>query len=193
MKERQKINTDRIKILASRLLQFIICNVAVIVFGAVAIMIMALLGYEKMVEHQDMTNLTFGICMAIGFIIPFYLWYFGANSEYKRFYLKNSEAGHSKDKIMQMHINTFGKYEFYTLLIVTVILAIMPIELINKYLSFLFSSAMLFVDNIPNLLDNTSFIIRLIGWLIWDVYIVGMYLVCLKISHITWEKTKLRK
>ena len=31
------------------------------------------------------------------------------------------------------------------------------------------------------------------GWLLWDLYIAGLYFVCLRISYLTWEKNKLRK
>ena len=186
---------SRIKELSLRLLQFIISNLAVVLVGAVAMLLVGMFAFDNAAEHQFYTNLFFNLGMLLGFIIPFYYCYFVHHSDYKRFYLKKREEGFAAKEIVGMHAKEFAKYELLLLVIISLALSPVPTAWLGKTgISFLFASAGFLVDFLPlNMLHNTSYLLRLMGWLLWDVYMAGVYFICLRIAYRTWENNRLRK
>ena len=186
-----KIN---IKTLLSRLLQFVICNLSVLLIVFVTTLLGGMFLFDKMLENSFWYNFFSCLGMAIGFIIPFCAFYFFNNSTYKRYYLKHREEGCPENTIIRMHVASFAKHEFLLLLVISLFLSLFPTTFLSKGLIIPFASATLFVEFIPcDLLHNSSFIFRLLGWLVWDVYVAVLYFICLKICYRIWEKKKLRK
>ena len=184
-----------IKRLLSRLLQFVICNLSVLLIGFIATLIVGTFAFTEAADNRFWTDLVFDASMTLGIIIPFCPLYFLNHGEYKRFYFKKREEGHSENAIIKMHAAQFAKYEFLMLLILSLVLSLFPTAVLGKIgVGLILTSASFFVDFLPiYMLQNTSFIVRLLGWLLWDAYIAGLYIICLKISYRIWEKNKLRK
>lgn len=186
---------ETVKNLLSRLLQFVICNLSVLLIGLIATLIVGMFAFTEAADNRFWSDLVFDASMTLGIVIPFCPLYFLNHGEYKRFYLKNREEGHSEKAIMKMHAARFAKYEFLGLLILSLALSPVPTAILGKIgVGFALASASFFVDFLPIYIwQNTSFIVRLLGWLLWDAYIAGLYVVCLKTSYRIWEKNKLRK
>ena len=183
------------KRLLSRLLQFVICNLSVLLIGFIATLIVGTFAFTEAADNRFWTDLVFDASMTLGIIIPFCPLYFLNHGEYKRFYFKKREEGHSENAIIKMHAAQFAKYEFLMLLLLSLVLSLFPTAVLGKIgIGIVLTSASFFVDFLPiYMLQNTSFIVRLLGWLLWDAYIAGLYIICLKISYRIWEKNKLRK
>ncbi len=184
-----------IKTVFSRLVIFIACNLLTGLIGGFAMVIAGSLAYQELLESRILTNLIFGITISVGFIIPFYIFYFLKNVKYKRLYLNNSAEGYNIKSIMRMHINSFTKYELPIIFIISVVLSLIPTVVLAKSgISFLFASAGVFVDFIPTyLFENTSYIFRLLGYILWDIYIVIIYFACLRMAYRRWEKKRFKK
>ena len=183
----KKESKERIKELLSRLLQFVISNLMVMLVGFVAMLIVGMFAFDDAVEQRFHMDLFFYLGMLLGLALPFYHCYFRNHSEYKRFYLKKREEGYSAKVIMGMHMKGFAKYEFLVLLLISLALSPVPAATLGKTgISFLFASAGFLVDFLPvEILHNSSYLLRLMGWLLWDLYIAGLYFVCLRISYLT--------
>lgn len=191
----KKKSKERIKELLSRLLQFVISNLAVMLVGFAAMLIVGMFAFDDAAEHRFYTDLVFHLSMLLGLGIPFYHCYFRNHSAYKRFYLKKREEGHGDKAIMGMHMTEFARYELLVLLPISLALSFVPTAVLGETgMSFLFVSAGFLVEFLPvNILHNSSYLLRLMGWLLWDLYIVGLYFICLRISYRTWEKNRLRR
>lgn len=174
---------------------FIACNLLTALIGAFTMLIVGSLAYQELLATRNLTNLIFFAVMTIGFIIPFYIFYFLKNVNYKRLYLNSSAEGHNIKSIMRMHINSFAKYELPIIFVISILMSLFPNVILSKCgISFLFSSAGFFVDFIPTyLFENTSFIFRLLGYILWDIYIVIIYFACLRMSYRRWEKKRFKK
>ena len=185
----------RIKNLSLRLLQFVISNLAVLLVGFVSMLVVGMFAYHDAVEHQFYTNLAFNLGMLLGFTIPFYYCYFVPHSEYKRFYLKKREEGHAANEIMRLHGKEFARYELILLLVISLALSPVPTAWLGKTgISFLFASAGFLVEFLPwEILHNASYPLRLVGWLLWDAYVAGSYILCLRLAYHRWENNRLRK
>lgn len=183
-----------VKNILSRLLQFIICNLAAFLVGFLAMLIVALIAFDEARTNRFWTDLVFDIGMTLGFAIPFYLWYFTKNKAYQRLYLNNHEEGHDVKAIMRMHVRAFAKYDLPVIFVISLILSLFRGETLGRSgISFLFISASFFVDFIPvYLFESTAFVFRLIGFVMWDLYIAVLYVACLRLSYRKWERERLR-
>lgn len=186
---------ERTKEFLSRLLQFVISNLAVMLVGVVAMLFVGMFAFDDAMEHRFYTDLVFYLAMLLGLCIPFYHCYFRNHSDYKRFYLKKREEGHGDKTIMRMHMTEFARYELLVLLLISLALSFVPTAVLGKTgVSFLFASAGFLVEFLPvRILHNSSYLLRLMGWLLWDLYITSLYFICLQISYRTWEKNRLRR
>ena len=128
----EKKSKERIKELLSRLLQFVISNLAVMLVGFVAMLIVGMFAFDDAVEHRFYTDLVFHLSMLLGLGIPFYHCYFRNHSAYKRFYLKKREEGHGDKAIMGMHMTEFARYELLVLLPISLALSFVPTAVLGK-------------------------------------------------------------
>lgn len=186
------------KNLPSRLLKFIVCNLVVIAIGiAVLLFTSVFFGglMEDAAENRFFSDLILNFSMTAAFIIPFYFWFFLQNSEYRRFYLKNTEENLDIRAVMKLHANTFTKYELPIIFAISFVLALIPAEIQGKTgLSFLFISASFFVNFIPTyVFSSNSVIFQIIGFVCWDIYITVIYFICLRLAYRKWEKERIRK
>lgn len=186
---------NSIKTVVSRLVIFIACNLLTALIGSFAMLIAGSLAYQEFLASRNLTNLIFYVVITVGFIIPFYIFYFLKNVKYKRLYLNSSAEGHNIKSIMRMHINSFAKYELPIIFIISFVLSLIPTVVLAKSgISFLFASAGFFIDIVPvYLFKNTAFIFRLIGFVLWDIYIVIIYFACLRMAYRRWEKKRFKK
>lgn len=184
-----------IKTALSRLVIFIACNLLTGLIVGIAMLIAGSLAYQELLASRILTNLIFDVAMSLGFIIPFYILYFLKNVKYKRLYLNSSAEEHNIKSIMYMHINCFAKYELPIIFIISVVLSLIPTVILSKSgISFLFASAGFFIDIVPvYLFKNTAFIFRLIGFVLWDIYIVIIYFACLRMAYRRWGKKRFKK
>ena len=189
------ISTTVIKNSLSNLLRFVICNLIAFGVGVFVLLLLSKVLFAELAENRVWTDFAFDLSMSLGMIIPFVPLYFLKNNEYKRHYLKSRENGHTNKEIVREHVRSFAKYEIWLLLAISLVFSFIPFANLGKIgLGFMFSSASFFADFLPNyILHNSSFVFRLLGWLLWDGYIVGLYFICLKISYSVWERSKLRK
>ena len=172
---------------------FFLCNLLPVAFGAAAIILTGLFAgilVEKASENRFWADLIFDLAVTIGFIFVFYFKFFVANQEYKRFYFKKMDEGYSVQAWTKSHLIEYSKYELILLLIISVILLIIPQ---NSLLSFLYTSACVFVDFIPRyyITSIPLFLSRFIGVIFWDAFVVGTYLICLRLVYRKWEKGRL--
>lgn len=81
----------------------------------------------------------------------------------------------------------FARYELLVLLLISLALSFVPTAVLGKTgVSFLFASAGFLVEFLPvRILHNSSYLLRLMGWLLWDLYITSLYFICLQISYRT--------
>ena len=189
----EKTFMQQLKDTLPRLWDFFLCNLLSFAGGAVVIILTGLFAgilVEKASENRFWSDLIFDLAVTIGFVFVFYFKFFVANQEYKRFYFRKMDEGYSVQAWMKAHLTEYSKYEFILLLIISVIPVIVPS---NGGLSFLFTSACIFVDFVPRYFITSipPFLARLIGVIFWDAFIVGTYLVCLRLVYRKWEKGRL--
>ncbi|MBQ8276084.1 MAG: hypothetical protein IJZ02_05625, partial [Clostridia bacterium] len=144
----------------------------------------------------EWSDLIFSLIAIFGFIFVFYFKFFVANQEYKRFYFEKMEAGYSVQTWMKAHLAEYSKYELILLLIISVIpVIISPGSWLYSCMAFLYTSGFVFVGVVPHYLITNipSFLTRLIGVIFWDAFVVGTYLICLRLVYRKWEKGRLRE
>lgn len=178
------------------LVKFIACNLLGFLFGfVVAFINYVIIKYDPTSHNSILSGWIISACMSVCFIIPFYILYFLKNKEYKNLYLKQSYEGVGVKDIMRMHVRQFTKHELPIIFIISVLLSFIPILLLGKSgITFLFSSSTFFTGFMTEFFFTKDiFIYRLIGFVLWDVYIVLCYFACLRMAYAHWDKTRLRK
>lgn len=176
--------------------KFIACNLVAFVPGFIAAFVFfVFIQYNPATQKIDLFNVIIYCCFTVSFAFAFYFLFFLKNREYKRFYLERSYEGESIKSIMREHIKTFTKYELPIIFVVSVLLSFVPSVILGKCgVSFLFMSAGFFVDIIGGyLLGGNTFIVRLTGYILWDIYIVICYFGCLRVAYWHWNKTRLKQ
>ncbi len=187
---------NTIKIALSSLVKFIACNLLGFVFGFVAAYInYVIINYDPSVHNEILSGWIISACMSVSFIIPFYVLYFLKNRKYKNLYLKESYEGHSVKEIMGIHVRQFTKYELPIIFIISILLSFVPTLILGKSgITFLFSSSTFFTGFMTEFFfTKDTFIYRLIGYILWDIYIVVCYFGCLRVAYWRWNKKRLKK
>ena len=184
------------KIILSKLLKFILCNLAS--FGIGFLVLLATIfftGIDQASDERVWSDLVSHFSMTASVIIPMYFYYFLGDSEYKRFYLKNTEDGYDEKSVMKTHIKTFAKLELLIVLVASLLLAFVPAVIQGKTgMSFIFGSAAFFIGFMPTyVFASSSIIFQMIGAVLWSTYIVLIYLICLKLAYRKWDKNRLRR
>lgn len=179
-----------------RLFRFFLSNLAVLGIGFVC-MLLANTLFRSLIfagaDNRQWSDFVFDISMTLGFIYPFYKIYFIGNNDFKTFYLKTSEQGVTGKVLILQHLKTFAKAEAVFLFIVAALIAIVPPAIMGKTgASFILASASFFIDYIPNYIIQNP-LVQVVGAVIWLLYIAGLYVLCLKMAHAHWEKTRCRK
>ncbi len=196
MTEKGCYNMKNVKAILFKLLKFILCNLAAFGIGFVVLLaVIFFTGIEQASEERFLSDLVSYLSMTASVIIPMYFYYFLGDSEYKRFYLKNTEDGHDDKSVMKMHIKTFAKIDFSVVFVVSLLLAFVPAVIQGKTgMSFIFGSAAFFVGFMPTyIFSSTSIIFQFIGAVLWDAYIVLVYLICLKLAYRKWDNDRIRR
>lgn len=185
-----------IKTAMASLGKFIVCNLVAFVPGfIVAFVFFVFIQYNPATEKTDLFNILIYACVVAAFVFSFYFVYFRGNKKYKKLYLDESYEGRSIKSIIGMHIRKFTKYELPIIFVISVLLSFVPSVILGKCgISFLFMSAGFFVDITGTyLLGGDTFIVRLIGYILWDIYIVICYFGCLRVAFWHWNKTRLKQ
>ena len=185
-----------VKIILSKMLKFILCNL--VSFGIGFLVLLATIfftGIDQASDERFWSDLVSYFSMTASVIIPMYFYYFLGDSEYKRFYLKNTEDGYDEKSVMKTHIKTFAKLELLIVLVASLLLAFVPAVIQGKTgMSFIFGSAAFFIGFMPTyVFASSSIIFQMIGAVIWSTYIVLVYLICLKLAYRKWDKDRLRR
>lgn len=176
--------------------KFIACNLVAFVPGFImAFIFFSFIRYNPTTEKIDLFNILIYTCMVVAFVFSFYFVYFRGNKKYKKLYLDESYEGRSVKSIMGIHIKKFTKYELPIIFVISVLMSFVPSVILGKCgISFLFVSAGFFVDILGTyLFGGDTFGIRLIGYILWDIYVVVCYFGCLRGAYWYWNKTRLKK
>lgn len=187
---------NNVKTVIHSLVIFIVCNLLAFVFGFVAAFInLVIINYNPTVHNELLSSWIISACMSVAFIIPFYIMYFIKNKKYKKLYLDKSYEGVSVKEIMRIHLEQFTKYELPIIFIISILLSFVPTLILSKSgITFLFASSTFFTGFMTEFFFTKDiFIYRLIGYALWDVYIVICYFGCLRLAYWHWNKTRLKK
>lgn len=177
------------------LFRFIACNILGFIPGFIIAFLVSMVSRYTILNYVDEYSILIYCSMTFGFIISFYILYFLRNKKYKKLYLDKSYEGYSIKNIMGIHIKMFTKYELPVIFVISVLLSLVPSVTLGKSgMSFLFSSSGFFAAFMPvYVFGNEDFIVRLICYVLWDIYIVLCYFGCLRMAYRHWNKTRLRK
>ena len=168
---------------------FFLCNL--IAFGSGLACELLLLGAMSLFVHSTFVYYFLrSVCIALSLFFCLYFICFAKNKQFKELYVTCKNELHNSTDICKKHFRKNIKFLAILLLASVAILTAIPkhwsthsADLANSLMFYgylidtLLSSSSLFVEYVPDLIfGRDTWILRLVGALIWSVYFVLVYL-----------------